>query len=301
MVLPALLLLATPLVPMARAEPGAPAAAASSTPVAFETHEKWRPGERLATAGHNVNVRLAPGTAADIVARLPLGTAFVIDEADPNEFSDVDGRKGQWVRGRAVGPGAPAVQGWVWDGALTHAAYEADLDGDGELEVVTVGFNDKIEVVVRVREPAIDGPEAVTALNLGQAFDIDGPQRALHVRVLRVEDAAIPLVWVNWAAQEMCGSGDYSRYASYRSPGPGTPGTLNLALEHRGSGGDAPMWYQTAATWAPADRTVSVHSTSGEYNNEGSPEIEHDETISYHLEGGVYVATDRSKAPAEKP
>ncbi len=174
--------------------------------------------------------------------------------------------------------------------AAAMARFEADLDGDGELEKITVSWTEEVEVLLTVREPAVEGPGAEQTLLLGQAHDIDGPLELVSTRATTAAETGIPLVFVNWAAQEQCGSGDWSRYASYQSEGPGKAGVLKQALVHPGSGSDSPVFWETAVSWTPEARSVSVHKRSGEYGDSGHPDlILEDKTTRYVLRDGVFV------------
>lgn len=190
---------------------------------------------------------------------------------------------------RVSEPAAPVTVAALADGVPAEASWQADLDQDGELEEVHLSWTSEVEVLLRVTEPGVTGPGATQVVNLGQAFDINGPQDTVSVRTTAAGETAIPLVHVRWHAREMCGSGDHHRYASYRSPAAGQPGTLAEALYHRGSGGDAPVWWETEVSWTPAEGAVEVRSRAGEHGDDGEMSVHDDRTRRYRLEGVVFV------------
>lgn len=239
------------------------------------------PDSVVYAAGHNVRVRDDPSTAGQVVRTLALGEPARV-RAGGAVAATIGERSSAWVPVR-VGD----VTGWVWGGALTLARLEADLDADGEQEVLTVAYNGAGEVVVRSREPAVEGDTAVGFVNLGTFQDINGLQGTTHVEVLDAATAGVPLLRVEVVAGEYCGSGSHYRYLSLRSPGAGQPSTLALALSHNGSGGDAPVWWSTEVAFQPARKAATVKSESGEDDQTLAST-----TTRYTLKAGVFVAEE---------
>lgn len=241
-------------------------------------------GTPLLAVADGVVVRAAPQDAAPALVTLPLGApvevAAGVGEASTNNKD--------WVPVSVEGQRT----GWVRHTGLTAAGWQVDLDGDAVAETVTVGFNGGGEVVVRVRSAG-----AVQSLNLGTREDINGVQKAATVRVMPSMEAGLPLVHVNWSAAEMCGSGDSSAYASFQPPDAGGDPRLQEALRHNGSGGDAPIWWETTVAFEPKSRTVVVTSRSG--NHEDAAHDESDVQTLVLVDGVFRVKeTDGPVSPA---
>jgi hypothetical protein len=212
---------------------------------------------------------------------VPEGAALIVAEAGKH-----DGQP--WVLLRRAGPasaegqheGAGAPLGWVPGGHVTRAMLTADLDGDGVSERILARFTDTARVEL-VLFPAQGPPQR---LDLGDRADIEGPQVEATVQVLPAPTAGIPLVHVRWHAREQCGSGDWSAYASLQ----GAPPVLREALKHRGSGGDAPIFWETTATFDPKAKTAAVRFKAGESLDDGREQVNEDKTTRYVLKDGVY-------------
>ncbi len=254
----------------------------------------WVEGEWVAVALPGaVPCPTAEGAACPGVA-LPLGQPLIVAARVAEELGD--GRQRRRYALRAAGPlppdGGPAqplgpVLGFLPPEALTRAAWQVDLDQDGDDEWVTGHMDSAHHLWVFVRDGKRGAP---LALDLGTHSDIDGVMTRATVGLVTAAEAGLPLVKVNWPANEMCGSGDHSRYASYRRPQGGGPGRLQLALEHGGSGGDAPIWWDTEVVFQPERGTVAVRATAGEYSDNGAADSIHsDETTRYLLVDGRFV------------
>lgn len=205
---------------------------------------------------------------------LALGDELVVTAVGDEATSD--GRVSRWVAVERAAPGAlpDHVQpdgtplGWLRADQLSAAAWRTDLNGDGAPEVVVARFSPQVHGEVLVAKPGAGlTDQDVQRLDLGQAIDIDGPQTEAQVTVLPATQAGLPLVRFQWLAREMCGSGDHFAYASYA---PAQSPQLRLALRHNGSGGDAPIWWETTVAFSPAARTATVTSRSGEDEDDGS-------------------------------
>lgn len=301
LVAPLLAQLATP----ALADPGHPPAAAASVAVSWDLSQEDPPAHSLRWVAVPTLRPCEAPMGACTAAPLKVGDAVVItkigDPASPTS------RPSRWLQvARATpphGPDLPAVAagaplGWVLAHQLSAASWSVDLDEDGENERVVVRFDDKRGVELHVVEPA----GTHTSLALGQATDVGGPQTEGTVRLVTKATAGLPLVHVNWSAREMCGSGDYSRYASYRSEGPGQRGTARLALEHGGTGGDAPTWYETTVRF-DGRGGVLLHLRSGESSDDGTEQVTTNQRTTRTLDRttGVFQAPPEPPPPPPTP
>jgi hypothetical protein len=300
LVAPLLAQLAAP----AHADPGHPPAADASVPVAWDLSREEPPAGSLRWVAVPTLRPCEAPMGACTAAPLKVGDAVVVTAV--GDAGSPTSRPSRWLQvARATpppGPDQPAAAGpplgWVLAHQLSGASWSVDLDEDGEKERAVVRFDDKRGVELHVVEPG--GTHATLAL--GQASDIDGPQTEGTVRLVTKATAGLPLVHVNWSAREMCGSGDYSRYASYRSPGPGQPGAARLALEHGGTGGDSPMWYETKATF-DGRGGVLIHLRSGESADDGTEQVTTNQRTTRTLDRttGVFQAPPEPPPPPPTP
>ena len=253
-------------------------------------------GAKLFVGRDDAVLRAGPGPDSKLLTRLPVGLPVTVqpEAAVPGEVS---GAAGHWVRVYSNADGAG--HGWMWSGALTSARFRYDMDEDGAAEVMTVTFNKDNEVIVWLREPTAADPEHDTLkLNLGSQEDMGGVQGRLEVKLLTAAEAGLPLLQVQWLGAEMCGGSSRFAYASYRSKS-GEP-RLQKALEHNGSGGDAPIWWETEARFSPADKSVTIVSSHGESDmeNEGPGTRESSEER-FVLRSGVFLTEAAAAAKAE--
>ena len=244
--------------------------AAADTPnvrVDWLPAEPWPAGQRLYVAGHEVNLRAAATTDAPVVRELDLGTPVVVQALLADEV-EVGGRPGRWYAVEVEGAG---VQGALFGGVLTPARIDADLDEDGETEVAVITWGWEQHKVIRVREPALQGAEAVVQLDLGQSNDIEGPQEEQWAGVTTAAETGLPLLKLHTPGREMCGSGSATHYISYQSEGPGALGTLREAIsDHHYA--DAPVYSYLELTWEPEAKAVSARQVM--YDGEGDEQIE---------------------------
>jgi hypothetical protein len=268
----------------AAADPGDPPAvgdgvAVSLYPPDARQPDAWRVGEALFAIADGVLVRAEPDESAPAVRSLAAGAPLTL-RAPPTPHEVAEGaRPDRWLAVR-VGE----VDGWARFAALTAAGWALDLDGDGAEETLTAGFNGGGELVLRVRTG-----DRTHALNLGTRQDIEGVQGEATVGIMPAEEAGIVLVHANWSAREQCGSGDSSAYASFVPAEPGAAPQLREALHHNGSGGDAPIWWETTAAFDPVAGTATITSRAGEDGDESV----HNHTVErYTLAGGVYTLQD---------
>lgn len=203
-------------------------------------------------------------------AALEEGTRFVVAES-----RKADGRP--WVSLRTQ----RGTVGWAPASAVTGATLSGDLDGDGRPDRVVARFTDATRVELLVSS----GGRPPQRLDLGARSDIEGAQGTATVTVMPASEVGIPLVRVRWHAREQCGSGDAFAYASYQ----GDPPVLREALKHGGSGGDAPIWWETTAAFDPAAQTATVRFRAGEHGDDGSQGVHTERETVWRLRGGVYV------------
>mgnify|MGYP000353493019 CR=1 FL=1 len=262
----------------------APALAAAE-PIVFSLAgpQDAKAGDTLYTAGDNVRIRKGPSTDAHVIATVRLGTALTV-QAGEVVHDDIGERASVWLPVKVNGK-----TGHVWAGALTRARLTVDLDEDGEDELVTASFNTLGEVVVRTLEPSVEGPEAVGFVKFGPFHDINGVMERATLSAVPKAEAGLPLARVETLAGEYCGSGSFFNYVSHRSAAKGVPGSTRRALNHRGSGGDSPVWWSTEVAFSPANRQVTITRESGEDDST----LERSVAV-LTLHEGVFVAPEAS-------
>jgi hypothetical protein len=258
--------------------------------------EPWSPGQRLYVAGHEVNLRAAATTDAPVVRELALGTPVTV-QALLADGVEVGGRPGRWYA--VAVEGAEGTQGALFGGVLSPARLDADPDQDGELEIVVFTWGWEHHKVVRVREPALEGADAVTQLDLGPTHDIEGPQVELWAALSGAEATGIPLLTLHTPGREMCGSGSATHYISYRSPARGELGVLREAVrEHRWA--DAPVYDAVELQWDPAALAVTAKHTTYDGDLEDGGSGREQITVTRRvLREGVFVA-EGSAAPSPR-
>ncbi len=292
------------LIATALADPGFVPALGGTAHLSFSASEAPLVGEWRVAAVSGLSACATPVSPCTGVP-VALGAELIIVQVGEDPEAE---RPFRWVQVAAAGPGESvdhrqalgAALGWVPTTALTGAAWRADPDQDGEQELVLVRYEDSKSISVVVIEPGVPADKGVSVVDLGIRSDIDGPQTDATVDLTPASLAGIPLVRVNWTAQEMCGSGDSTAYASYRSTGAGKGGALRAALSHSGSGGDAPIWWATEVRFSPKSKTVTIVSSSGESNNDGTDTLNGDVVEHYVLKKGVFVKSE-PKPGAKKP
>jgi hypothetical protein len=157
----------------------------------------------------------------------------------------------------------------------------ADIDEDGEVEQISVGFSPLQEVVITVHEPT----GGVIRHSLGAIEDFSGIRAVMKVSLTDPAVTGVPLLNVLVPAAEQCGSWDRSFYISYRSPEAGRDGTLQLAIETI-NGGDSPVYTTEEVVFFPARRAAQLTSTNGS-------DTEEIITITQHrLLDGVFAVTE---------
>ena len=242
----------------------ATAAQGSSDPpttIAGKSPSPTEAGERICVAGHKVNLRRSPTPRGRIVARLDLGTPLMVRATVPGGPVPLGGRRDWWYQVVVLDDDDVAeTKGYIYGGVLTRACLQADLDNDGETEVVTVSMNPDGIVVVRVYEPYGGSDKSLTL----PAARVDGQLlRHAQIEVLSVNDTGVPLLQVTaHGADSDTPTGKIS-YIAYRAEAATLPGKLTLALSHvRGGEIEDKRW--NAKTRFDADaHTVHVTTRQG--------------------------------------
>jgi hypothetical protein len=143
------------------------------------------------------------------------------------------------------------------------ARVQADLDGDGDTELIVAGFGADHAIQVAVTER--NGQ--TTRLDLGSRGDIFGPRDTFELHVTPARETGVPLAHIFVPGGEYCGSGDTSIYISYSQEAAKT--RLQPALEV-GSFFDAPIWSHTELNFDPRRKSVLVvTSWGGEEGHQG--------------------------------
>ncbi|MFT5685929.1 MAG: hypothetical protein ACI8RZ_006884 [Myxococcota bacterium] len=154
----------------------------------------------------------------------------------------------------------------------------ADLDEDGVVEQVVVGFSLTREVHVAVYEPG----GGVTRLNLGRVVDFSGVRDELLVSLPDPAQTGAPLLLVVVPAAEQCGSWDRDTYISYQD------GQLQVALSMT-NGSDSPSYIEESVAFFTDSRTATLTTVSGDDAGETT-------TITRRaLVGGVYETTSTTE------
>ncbi len=217
-------------------------------------NEDYAAGHTVYVAGDGVNLRAGPGTSAAVVAKLPAGTPVSVLSAGPLDWAE--GRQERWYEVTAQVAGA-SLQGHIFGGVLTPARLEADLDGDGEQELVTVAYSASRDIILRVIEPEGASDRRVVTLNLGGWGDIDGPLDELRASTTGPQESGVPLVMIYVPNRYMCGSWDLTVYASYTSPGPGQLGVARDALRTN-VGCDEPVCVASRVAFHPKAKQATL-------------------------------------------
>lgn len=156
------------------------------------------------------------------------------------------------------------------------ARFTQDLDGDGKVEDVAVLYRYDGHVLVQV----VDGRGARNSLDLGSQTDINGIQETAMVWTTPATRTGVPLIVVEWAAGEYCGSGTWLAYVSV------VDGKPQLALQHSGHWSDAPMSADTVASFNAGRRSVVLTHTVTNGEDPSDPSVTR---TAYALRNGVFV------------
>ncbi len=154
----------------------------------------------------------------------------------------------------------------------------ADLDEDGVVEQVVVGFSLRREIHVAIYEP--DGQ--VSRLSLGQVVDFSGIRDELFVSLTDPAETGVPLLLVAVPAAEQCGSWDRDTFVSYQD------GRLQPALELI-NGSDSPSYIEESVVFSPERRAAILTTVTGDEAGETT-------TITRRaLVGGVFETTSTTE------
>lgn len=129
----------------------------------------WAVGDELFVASHGVNLRASPSTSSDVVHELALG--YWVKVVGVSETIETIGVTNRWYEVEGVGIG----KGFIFGSLLTPELHRADLDADGETELVTLGPGPDFAARVRVWDRLeLNDP-------IVQTLDIPGPGGTLSL------------------------------------------------------------------------------------------------------------------------
>ena len=156
---------------------------------------------------------------------LAFGDAVRVEEVGP--LAQVGDRVDAWYRVSSV------RSGWVFGGDLTPFRWEADMDGDGEKELVTAAWMSAFNVRVRVFEPNLRAGskmqmdvESAGGAYVGQS----GGQ--LTAELIPANEAGVALVHLHLGVEACADFRD--DWISYTAPAATKIGTEHLALSLSG-------------------------------------------------------------------
>lgn len=253
------------------------------------------------------NLRQSAAADAPVVTTLPLGAAVRVLERGKERLK-VGEYVNHWYSVEYVdNKGTPApgddqrVTGWLFGNTLTPFRLEADLDGDGELEVATVVMSADFKARVRVLEPNVKPPRRVSSVDTvpagGAYLSVEGGPAT--VKLVPAKTAGVALLQVD-SSPEACG--DYSTaYVSYTVPGrkKGVLGKAKLALEVSGLS-DPPVHSHFKVSFQPKTKGLTVARTNTEEDESGK-ELKTTERTRYQLEDGVYSEVKPAGAAVAGP
>lgn len=174
-------------------------------------------------AADQADVYDAPGGKRTAV--LAFGEAVRVEEA--GAVAMVDDRVDQWYRVSGD------HSGWVFGGMLTPYAWQADMDGDGEQELVTAAWNADFTLRVRIFEPNL---RAGATMHLdvdaaGGAY-ISQQGSIATVELIPASKAGIALVHIHMGVEACADFRD--DWISYSSSEPVKIGRERVALSQSG-------------------------------------------------------------------
>ncbi|MBI3183788.1 MAG: SH3 domain-containing protein [Myxococcales bacterium] len=247
----------------------------------------WEQGAQAFVVTDEANLRSAADPASAVVCSLPMGSPVRIDAVAGEEVK-VQDRIDRWYRVKATAPDGRAATGFLFGNVLTPYRFEEDFDGDGELEIATVGFTADFKIRTRFLEPKAPAGKRVASVDAqpsgGGFLGVTGGQVAASV--VEARTAGVALIKLE-SYFEACG--DYSdTYVSYFVPGtsPGTLGKAQVALRTSGMA-DPPAIATPELHFNPAKRTARLDLKIEGEADDGKPTAEV-ETTHYALENGVF-------------
>ncbi|WP_233592003.1 SH3 domain-containing protein [Corallococcus sp. AB011P] len=300
---PALLLFLT----LAQSPPASDAVLEYSSPLTEESapdpegfsFTAFTAGQTLYLGVDEANLRASAAADAGVVRTLMLGTPVRVLKAGAR--ATVGEYINTWYQVAVVdakaAPGAAPVTGWVFGNTLTPFRFEADLDGDGEMEVATVVMSNEFKARVRVLEPNVKPPRRVSSVDVAVASTDYGGGRGGPVTVTLVpaKEAGVTLLQLD-SAPERCG--DFvTSYVSYTGSNgkPGVLGKAKLALELGGLM-DPPSESTFTVSFQAAAKRALVVRTSVEEEEEGKPRKVTEREV-YQWKDGVFAQAK----PVAKP
>ncbi|MDG1482859.1 MAG: hypothetical protein P8R54_24925 [Myxococcota bacterium] len=173
---------------------------------------------------------------------------------------------------------ATATPIYITPSTRSRVVLRADLDEDGVVEQVVVGFSLRREIHVAVYEP--DGQ--VRRLSLGPVVDLSGVRDELFVSLTDPEETGVPLLLLAVPAAEQCGSWGRDTFVSDQS------GQLHAALSLT-NGSDSPAYMEEEVVFSPESRTAILTTIAGDDSGETT-------TITRRaLIGGVFETTSTTE------
>ncbi|MBZ4373540.1 SH3 domain-containing protein [Corallococcus sp. AS-1-6] len=264
-------------------------------PASFE-FTAFTAGQTVYLGVDEANLRASAAADASVVRTLMLGTPVKVVKA--GERAKVGEYVNTWYQVSVVdAKGAAPVTGWVFGNTLTPFRFEADLDGDGEMEVATVVMSNEFKARVRVLEPGVKPPRRVSSVDVAVASTAYGEGRGgpVTVKLVPAKQAGVPLLQLD-SAPERCG--DFvTSYVSYTGANgkPGVLGKAKVALELGGLM-DPPNESTFEVSFRPAEKRALVVRTNVEEEEEGKPQKVTEREV-YQWKDGVFAQAK----PVAKP
>ncbi|WP_244239159.1 SH3 domain-containing protein [Corallococcus carmarthensis] len=270
---------------------------ASADPADF-AFTAFTEGQTVYLGVDEANLRGSAAADGAVVQTLMLGTPVRVLKA--GERAKVGEYINTWYQVAVVdakaAPGAAPASGWVFGNTLTPFRFEADLDGDGELEVATVVMSNEFKARVRVLEPNVKPPRRVSSVDvLVASMDYGGGQGGpVEVKLVPAKQAGVMLLQLD-SKPERCG--DFvTSYVSYTGSNgkPGVLGKAKLALQLGGLM-DPPNEHTFKVSFQPAAKRALVVRTSIEEEH-GKPQKVTEREV-YQWKDGVFAEAK----PVAKP